>query len=156
MDSLAARRLLAIGAGGRAAWGTDELKVAWDSLLQTGLASIASEASRGAASALEVRIADVVHASERQPAETLRALKEWAQQVMREAERHQGDGSPIPPQAASVLYHLAIVLAQMWHGAALTNLDDATLNEGVRWASRQMWVDPVSLAIFARWLIAAG
>ena len=156
IDKLAARRMLEIGTDGGAPWGQDELKVAWDYLVQSRLTSIVRQtAGREAASWAEMRIIDVVHASERQPAEALRALKEWAQQRMSDADRHEGDAGPVPPQAAAVLYHLVIVLALTWHGVALSSTDEATLKDGVRWSSRQKWVDPTTLALFVRWLTAA-
>ena len=156
IDKLAARHMLEIGTGGRAPWGSDELKVAWDYLLQSRLTSIArqnvgSEEARWA----DVPIREVVHGSERQPVEALRVLKEAAQELMSDAERHEGDSGPLPPQAASVLYHLAIVLALTWHGVALSSMDEEKLKEGVRWSSRQKWVDAASLAIFTQWLTAA-
>jgi hypothetical protein len=157
IDKSAARRMLEIGTGARASWGSDELKVAWDYLLQSRLTSIVrGNVGREVGRWADLPIREVVHGSERQPVEALRALKEAAQELMSDADRHEGDTGPIPAQAASVLYHLAIVLALTWHGVAISSMDEEKLKEGVGWSSRQKWVDPASLAVFARWLIAAG
>jgi hypothetical protein len=153
LDSAGARRLLGADTAVPVptAWGDDELQVAWTHLLQLKM-----EAVTGLRDEAGHRIVDLLHKSGRQPVETLRAMKEWAQGVMREADAHAAEAGPIPPQAASILYHLAIVLAQVWHGVGISSMDNETLARGVRWASRQKWVDAESQAILLRWLPTAA
>ena len=159
IDQTVARRMLGMDAAGHGAagWGDDELEVAWVHLLRLEWGSVVrTSPARETDASAATPIGDLLHAPDPQPVGALRALKEWAQEVMRGNGRRADEVGPIPPQAASALYHLVIVLALVWHGAAISGMDMETLVEGVRWVSRQKWVDPHSQAILARWLVTVG
>ena len=56
--------------------------------------------------------------------------------------------SAVPPEVATVLYYGAILAALLRRGERITNLDDAKLCRGARWAVDQPWVDERTAALF--------
>lgn len=59
----------------------------------------------------------------------------------------------LPEPIALVLYYAAIVAARLRLRRRITQLDDAKLLEGIRWALEQPWVDPPLRQLFEEGLV---
>jgi len=69
------------------------------------------------------------------PLELLQLTKQFAK-----ASRNHPD-SPLPPEVATVLYFVSISVAMTRCGERISNLDDETLRNGLKWAVGQPWLD---------------
>ena len=80
--------------------------------------------------------------------ELLKLTKEYAR-----ACRAHPD-SLIPSEVATALYYAAIVAARLRCGARITELDDATVRQGIEWLIRQPWIEPSLRTFFEHGLAA--
>ena len=127
-------------------WGAAELEVAWTHVLQLRIRELFNDGT--SRSNVDIRVHELVYSAEPPALDELRRLKKWAQTIMRGAPQSV---SEIPPQVASALYHLLVVLALTCHRVSIAELDDRALDQGVRWASRQQWVDSSAKRIMSKW-----
>ena len=75
------------------------------------------------------------------PPELLEAAKRFAK-----AQRGRGDAG-LPEEVAAVLYHASIVAARLRLGLRISDLGDAALREGLRWALGLPWLDEPTRAL---------
>lgn len=70
------------------------------------------------------------------PLELLRLTKDFAKANMDHAE------STLPSQIAAALYYASIAAALVRLDIRISNLKDAELRDGLRWARNESWIDP--------------
>jgi hypothetical protein len=56
----------------------------------------------------------------------------------------------LPPEVSTVIYYAALVLARQHHGVSITELPDELLEQGIKWALAQSWLDERTKSIFRR------
>ena len=82
------------------------------------------------------------------PAAALRRVKDWAKPFM------SCDDGDVPPEVAGVLYFAAILAARVRLGLRISELPDARLGEGARWALGLVWLDAAAVPLFRAALAA--
>jgi len=145
------RRLLAIDTSVDEGWGDDELKVAWGHVLQMPVGALlrVPQRGRGIRATEQVIVRDLLRGADPRPIEELFALKECAKAHMAVGSE-TSVGFEMPPQVASVLYHVVILLARQWHGRWISSISDAAFTKGICWAEQQPWLDERTRAIFSQ------
>jgi hypothetical protein len=78
------------------------------------------------------------------PVELLRLTKDFAKANMDHAE------SSLPSQVAAALYYASIAAALVRLDERISNLKDAQLAEGLRWAQNELWIDARTKELFAQ------
>jgi hypothetical protein len=65
---------------------------------------------------------------------------------------------PDPPlrQIAAVLYRASILVARARTSRPISQLDDAAILDGGRWALGQSWIDPTTRAVFEEAMLQVG
>ena len=84
------------------------------------------------------------------PLELLKMVKEYSK-------AHRGHPSCLlPKQICSVLYYVSIVMANVRCGERITTLDDSMIQEGLKWAINQDWIDENMQKVFLQGIEAFG
>jgi len=81
------------------------------------------------------------------PVELLELTKDFAKACGRHPD------SPLPPEAADILYLASIVVARMRCRKRITTLDDASLRQGLGRAIGQAWLDERTRALLQEGLV---
>lgn len=88
----------------------------------------------GAAEPPIATFADLLH-HPNPPVELLQHCRDFAKRHGLKA------NGPLPPDAARVIYYMAILVARR-HGLKISRLSDADLQTGAEWVASRKWVDP--------------
>jgi hypothetical protein len=94
-------------------------------------------------------VRDLLHDPSPRP-ELLRVLKTFAK------ENSTNPDSPLPRDAATVLYYLCIAAALLRHRQRITKMDDAGLRKGLSWSLDRPWVDEETRGLLRQALQAVG
>jgi len=70
------------------------------------------------------------------PMVSLRAIKDFAK-----AHLHAATSARLPREVAAVLYFSSVIAAFKQHRVRISQLDDASLRQGIAWVLKRPWVD---------------